>query len=225
MLRKIKDNMGNSRCLAEVTASSAEDNMTETEDAEYEKANRGEAAGPNAAGANAAGPNAAGPNAAGPNADGSQSPDMFDDVVDPSNGAGEAEAPAIGKEVGAEGAGGAAGALDGILDPSVPQVVSRSRVGCWSVSDLRMAVLHAGTPQHLQPHGQPIPAAELRLPAAERRAGCLRYGAPDCHSVNLPRRRRCKQQRAGLSPSIRSVVAQKLIFKLSFCRYPPSKPR
>ncbi len=220
MLRKIKDNMGNSRCLAEVTASSAEDNMTETEDAEYEKANGGEVAGAYADGANAAGAIAAGAIAAG-----SQSPDMFDGVVDPSNGAGEAEAPAIGKEVEAEGAGADAGALDGILDPSVPQVVSRSRVGCWSVSDLRMAVLHAGTPQHLQPHGQPIPAAELRLPAAERRAGCLRYGAPDCHSVNLPRRRRCKQQRAGLSPSIRSVVAQKLIFKLSFCRYPPSKPR
>ncbi len=156
MLRKIKDNMGNCRCLAEVTASSAKDNMMETEDAEYEQANGGEAAGANAASANAAGANAAGAIA-----DGSQSPDMFDGVEDPSNGAGEAEAPAIGKEVEPEGAGADARALDGILDPSVPQVVSRSQVGCWSVFDLRMAVLYAGTPQHLQPHGQPIPAAEL----------------------------------------------------------------
>ncbi len=135
--------------------------------------------------------------------------------------AGEAEAPTIGKEVEPEGMGADAGALDGILDSGVPQVVSRSQVGGWSVFDLRMAVLHAGTPQHLQSHGQPFPAAELRLPAAKLWAGCLIYGAPDDDSAVHLRRRRCEQQRAG----IRSVVAQLLIFQLSFCRYPPSKTR
>ncbi len=121
---------------------------------------------------------------------------------------GEAEARAIGKEIEPEGTGADAGALDRILDSGVPQVVKRSQVECWSVVDLRMVVLHAGTPQHLQSHGQPIPAVELRLPAVELRAGCLRYGAPDDYSAVPLRRRRCEQHRAGLLPSIRSVVAQ-----------------